>query len=393
MNTLLSVKYQTRIIDAKTNKVVKQSPESKNLVLDTALNSLAQSSAGVGASDPATCFQSCKVGSGNNPNRFQGGLVTFTQVTTTLTASAPFFTAGMVGGIFKYGTDTTGVEYYITGFTSSTIVTVDTSATVAVAAAGTVWMVQQTTLQTQSFQTTTYQTNSGDNQTTYASNAMSLKRTFVFPVQASPYTVNEIGWSPAAGTAVLGRAVLSSSDVVGPTNFYVVVFTLTFTVGPAVPTANSNFGTGINTAGTTMVEMFSWRAVNSSGVAANSANGQGYALDGLVLGPIVEFWLNDWAQNSAITSNGTAPALPAGRIQLNGANWAYSGARGTMTLTATLSTTTTGQTCYGIGMHAQVSPFNIAFDCHFTTPQTLPTGSFTPTVVIQSVYNRVLDNA
>lgn len=392
MRTNLSVQYSTHIICAKTGKCLKKTPKKKNLVLDYALQALAQALT-PGGSNPASCFTVCKVGSGNNANRFPSGAITFTQVGTTLTASAPFFTAAMVGGIFKYGTNTTGQEYYITGFTSNLVVTLDTSASF-VAIVGTVWMVQQTALQTQSFETSTYQTLSGDCQTTYATNTMIHKRTFVFPVQASPYTVNEIGWGKTAGAEILGRAVLSSSDVIGPTNFYVVVLTLTFTVTPGTPTANANFGTGINTAGNTMLEMFSFGIVNSSGGVASPVSGQGRVMDGLGAGVQgVEFWLNDWTQNANITSNGSGPALPAGRISLSTPAWVYGSARGKMTLTCTLSTTTSGQTCYGLGMHSGASPFNIAFDCHFTTPQTLPVGSFAPTVVLQSIYNRILDNA
>lgn len=392
MNTKLSVQYQTMIMDAKTGRCVKKSPKKKNLVLDSALNSLAQSAAVGGVSDPAGCFSFVKIGSGTNPNRVPGGATTFTQVGTTLTASVGFFTAGMVGSLFKYGTDTTGAEYYITAFTSSTIVTVDTAATVAAPTAGVVWNVQQTTLQTQLYQSSTYQTATGDCGTSYLSNSMALKRTFVFPVQVASYTVNEIGWSGTTGTSVFGRALLSSSDVVGPTNFYVVVLTLTFTITPAVPTLVANFGTGINTAGNVMVEMFGYRAVSTSGISNAPANNQG---NFFFSSGSVEFWTNNYTQNAAITSNGVGPALPAGRvIAATNTGWVKDGSiRGRMINTSGWNTSTSGQTCYGVGAHCGVSPFNVVFDVKFTTPQVLPVGAFVGNLVMASVYNRVLDNA
>lgn len=395
MKANISLQYQTFIMDAKTGRPLKISPKKKNLVLDTALNSMARSSA-INASYPAQSFAVCKIGSGTNANRFPSGAITFTQVTTTITASAGFFTAAMVGGIFKYGASGTGGnEVYITGFTSSTIVTVDTSLTVATPTAGVVWMVQQTTLQTQSFETSTYQTLAGDCQTTYVSNSMVMKRTFTFPVQVSPYTVNEIGWCSIVGASIFGRAVLTSSDVVGPTNFYVVVMTMTLTIAPGAPVANVNFGTGINTAGTTMIEQFSYSLVNTSGVSAAGVSPLGRTMDGsLPSAATIEFWGTVYTQNSVIASSGNNPPLPATRFN-TGANtpsWVYASLLGQMTLTLTLSMTTAGQTIYGMGWHTGLTPFPIAFDCLFTTPQTLPAGSFTPTVIVKSIYSRTLDN-
>lgn len=393
MKTNTVVKYKTQIREVGTDRLVKDNPWKKNLVLDQGLNALAQSTF---ATQPAGSFTRCHVGSGTNPNRFQGGVITFTQTGTTITASAPFFTSGMVNGIFKYGTNTAGAEYYITAFGNSTTITVDTSATVAVPTAGTVWMVQQTALQTQSFTTNTYQTLSGDCGSTYSAPTLTHKRTFVFAVQASPYTVNEIGWSNGQSTAVFGRAVLSSSDVVGTTNYYVVIMEIDFVYQPFNPTAVVDVGTGINTAGTAMMEFFANGIVNSSGAQTQPANGMSNVLDG-TSGVFGFLFLQTFTQNATIQTTGTNPARPASnRLDLTGVGvaWTYvSGSKGKMRLTFTLSTTTTGQTCYGLAIQSGASPFSGAFTVLFTTPQTLPTGAFVPTIIWEMTYGRVLDNA
>lgn len=391
-NTQLN--FKTQIRDAETHEVLKDNPWRHNLVLDQGLNALAGKSSPAIAAAPAASFTSCHIGSGNNANRFPGGVITFTQVGTTLTASAPFFTSGMVGGIFKYGTNTAGAEYYITAFTSNLIVTVDTSATVAVGQPGTVWMVQQTTLQTEITASSTYQVLSGDNQSSYATPAITHKRTFVFPVQPGTITVNEIGWNTSNGIPqVSGRAVLSSSDVVGVTSYYVVIMELVITYSPSSPTAIINVGTGINTAGTVMMEFFSNQIVNSSGNAANPGSSMGSSLDFPNTSSVfTRLFLATMTQNGAIGTS-SSPVFPTNLLVSNGGTWTYVAASvGKMQATCTDATTTAGETCYGLGIQGGTPTFAVAFSVKFTAPQTLPTGSFQPTIIWQMTYSRILDN-
>lgn len=381
-------------------ELLMQSPRVKNLVLDQGLKGMARDTTGSIDTYPANAFLACRVGSGTNANRFQSGAITFTQSGTTVTASGGFFTAAMVGGILKYGTNTTGVEYYITAFGSSTSVTVNTSATVG-ATVGTVWMVQQTALQTLSFSTSTYQTNSGDCQTTIVANVATHKRTFVFAPQASPYTVNEIGWYKAtAGTNVYGRVVLSSSDVVGTSNFYLVIMELLITYSPATPSAVSDIGVNFNTAGNAAIEALNnnlIRIVASNGTVSGTT-GQGIfdgsATNSGSIGANMLLIGATWTQNA--TPQSTAPTLTAitnGDFTITSAfaNAAGSGFPFSFDLSQLISRTTDGDTIHGLA-YGNVSS-KAGFSIKLTTPQASPNGTMQFTVNWRVTYSRTLDNA
>ncbi len=392
MNIATEVRIKTQIKCAATGKVVKDNPWKKNLVLNSGLNGLAQSSAlGLAASPPSLTLN-VLIGSnvGNTPNSIASGAVTFTQAATTITASAPFFTAGMVGMLFKYGSGSAGAEYYITAFTSSTVVTVDTSATVAAPTVATVWAVNRTTLDTFLFKSTTYQTNAGDNESTFTGNTATFKRTVVFPVQGSSYNVNEIGYAPVSNGSnfIAGRIVLSSTDVVATSNFYVVIISVTFTFSPASPTAVINVGTNINTAGNAMVEWFATGNISSTGaVSSTSAD-----IFGGFGSPRLGFALATYTQGTTVatappvTFTGgvfiTSVGLTYVASSVGKCRWSYSG----------VGVSTTGQTCYGFGIMSGGSSTQPAFDVKFTTPQTLPTGTLQPICVFEMTYGRTLTN-
>jgi hypothetical protein len=402
-NVGVSMRFKTRIHDVATGKVISERPWQKNLVLNRGLNALARDSSAGMTCYPSTLTAYAKVGSGNSANSFASGAVTFTQAATTLTASAGFFTAAMVGALFKWGTGSGGNEIYITGFTSSTVVTVGTSATVAVPEVGTVWMVNKTALDTQLYQTNTYQTASGDCGTTVAGATITFKRTYVIGNQASPYTVNEIGYSPIAGATIAGRAVLSSSDSVGTSNFYVIVIELQLTYSPSAPTAVVNVGTGINTAGTAMNEMFAITRVTTAG-AGGTVNAATFSYDALDNRGVPMLQIGStWTQSASITNGNATAFAGANTLQLSGPtnsgqiSWAYSaGSVGVMLMTVSVSVAAAGQTANGIfisGLNEFGSnTLRPMFSLKFTTPVTLPTGTLAGTVVFQITYSRTLSN-
>lgn len=383
MNIGVSTRIKTEIRSAATGKLVKRTPWIKNLVVDAGLNSLAKKNTGASNSTTmAGAFEWCFVGSGTNPNAVASGAITFTQAGMSVVASGGFFTSAMVGGILKYGTGSGGAEYYITAFTDSTHVTVDTSAT-HTAEVGTVWFVQQTALQTALHATNTYQTSGSSCGTTYTSTAATMQRTFVFGVQGSPYTVNEIGYGSVNGSNIVGRLVLGSSDVIDTSHFYVVVIQITYTMSPAVPTSVADVGTNIVTAGKAMQEGMNLSSVQSNGT---SNAGQGlfdvsnnlYAL------------VSSYSQNATIASDYTGGPTPT-TVTLNSSanSWNYGGSVGLATVTIAFNTTTAGQTMYGFG---QVTNGHVTFDILLTTPVTLPTGTFQGNATMSMVYSRVLTN-
>src|ERR1700744_5859559 len=265
-NIALGAKLQGRatlyLQDIATG-VQTQVADKSNLVLDVALNALRNT-----GTPYTTLLAACKVGSGTNANEFNfGGSAIFTQLGNTITATSGVFTSAMVGGIFKYGATGTsnGAEQYIASFISATQVTVSGAGmTVAVAAAGAVWMVQQTTLQTYNISSTSYQATG--NGTTYSGNTVTFQRTYVFAAQGSAYSVNEVGYYSAGGSnLVFGRIVLGSTVNVPTTSFLVVTLQLTVTQSPATITAVGNVGTHFNTAGNAAINFWSLQTIATNG--------------------------------------------------------------------------------------------------------------------------------
>jgi len=393
MNLTVSARVKTKICNAKSGTVIRESPWQRNLVLDNGLNVLARKSgiSNLPVALPCTLSQNVIIGSNTAPTKISSGAITFTQAGTTLTASAGFFTAGMVGYIFKWSIGTAGNEVYITGFTSTTVVTVGTSATVSTPDVGAVWAVNQSGMQTQIAVTgsKSYQTNAGDCSTTYSGNTVTFQRTYIIPQQGSPYNVNEIGYGSNTVTtdlnACAGRLVLSVTDSVGTSNFYVIIIQLVFTYTPGAPTAVGNVGTNINTAGNAMMEAFCIGTVISSGSIAQSN-----AFLDASTGVSLLFATATYSQRGSITASATPLSIT--NIAVGGTvNWANDAAtRGRMTLTFAGSVATTGQSLFGMGLGSTGSGF--AFDVKFTATQTAPTGTFQPNSVFECVYNRTLTN-
>jgi hypothetical protein len=391
MNAKVSVRFKTRVMNCD-GTIASERPWESNLILDQGLNGLANSGVASVTGDPAKCFRNLFVGSGTNPNSVTNGAITFTQTLTQITASAPIFTLAMVGQLFKWGTGTGGVETYILTFIDNQNVTVDTSASVG-ATAGTIWNVTQTALQTPLHVATSYQLLAGNCGSTQSGNTMTHQRYFVVPQQALQYTVNEIGYnSDAIGTAAgscVGRFVLSSSDVVANTQYYLVIMQVQVTYGPSNPTASGNVGTNINVAGTIMVETIGIVATQAiDGSTGLPAAGSG-VLDCQVAGVKLRFPTATYAQNGSITG-AAGPDWSANNINLGNQGWTYASLRGTMQMIFSASITTAGQTLYGIGI--DIGATNIVLDVKFTTPQTAPVGLFQPDTVWQIVFDRILSN-
>jgi hypothetical protein len=299
----------------------------------------------------------------------------------------------MVGQLFKWGTGTGGVETYILSFIDNQNVTVDTSASVG-ATVGTIWNVTQTTLQTPLHSAGSYQLLAGNCSSTQSGNTMTHQRYFIVPQQALQYTVNEIGYNAAAvGTAAglcVGRFVLSSSDVVANTQYYLVIMQVQVTYSPSNPTASGNVGTNINVAGTIMVETLGTIATQVIDGSTGLPTGSAGVLDCQGAGIGLMLPTNTYTQNGAI-SGAAGPSWASGNLNLgSGTNWVYASRRGTMQATWTNSLTAAGQTLYGIGI-SQLNT-NIVLDVKFTTPQTAPVGLFQPDTVWQIVFDRILSN-
>lgn len=375
------MRIKTMIMDTLTGKPVKVSPWRKNLVLDQGLNALAADNSQALAANAAQSFGRCLVGDGTTPTMINSGAVTFTQSGVVVDSSSGFFTPAMVGSIFKYGSGTAGAEQYITIYQGPTQVHVaGVGMTVSTPTVATVWFVQQTALQNFLHSTSTYQTNPGDNSTGKSGNTVAYQRTFVFPVEAVQYTVNEIAWRTSdnnTNTKICGRIVLPSSDVVGTTNFYVVVMQLSVIYLPDAPTAVVNVGTNIDTAGDAMFEYWNIPLVNSNGSASSQFP---Y--------PAVGFIISSYTQNGSIQTSAPASVTQFGGFH---AISYVAGSVGVMKMVYTGTHTTNGETLYGVCLKDN-NGNSPTFDVKLTTPFTLPVGTFIPTIEFRQTFYRTLNN-
>lgn len=367
----------------------------KNLVFDTGLNALA------GGFGYANLLNTCGAGSGTNPNSYSPGTAIFTQVATTITATSTFFTSLMVGGIFKYGTGTGGAEQYITAIGGGGLSCTVSGAgmTVATATAGTVWMVQQTGLQTSLGSTNTYLIN-GSTGNTFTGTSVTLTQNFQFATPGSTWSVNEICYGGAS--PYCGRIALSSTVTVSTAQFLVCTVQILITQTPNTPTGVANVGTGINTAGTGIFQnwlIFGLNSANGNGGIYPGPDGVGGSfMDARSFGGTICFYTG-----SAITLNsniGTTTIAPLttniGYVMTSNNKPTNSGQPVGVGVGApdTFAFTTAGETVSSIvfGGRDGLNQIYPVYILNLTTPLTLPTGSFSGTWFWQLTFTRQLSN-
>lgn len=424
----VSAKYQLRLHDAETGKVLKTFPWVKNLIGDEGLNRMAGKG---GGASPAAAFQFLGVGSSNTSTSTASGAVTFIQTATSaVSASAPFFTANMVGQILKYGIGSAGYEQYIATFIDSTHITVQASPggfQTVVSVVGTVWAVNAINLIQFLYSSNTILAGTGNNGTTYTTATTEvMQRTLTIGVQTSAYTVNEVGWSdggiigpaPIAGVSqgpstsnnVWGRTVVGSVNV-GITNFLSVVIVLSVVYSPSVPTAVGNVNTNMaggamNTAGNAMVEYFAADYVDTNGVTQAGGNGQVLCSNFSGANMAMKLYTSNYSQQGTIFGSSLPPVAPAspGDTSPFGVAcgpWTYVTATtpaggtvppGSSKFNFSATFTTAAQTVFGIMFRTGSAAVTGAFDVKLTAPFVLPTGSFPMTGTMTCTYSRTLIN-
>lgn len=379
-----SVQYRTAVLEPDgTLRPLRN--WKKNLILDVGLDS-------VGVRTWGKCLEYSAIGTGTTATSKDSGATTFTSAGTTLTASAGYFAAGDVGALFK---PDTGTEVYITGFTSTTVVT--TSADPGAAATqGTVWYVNQTGLTTELKRSNT---TSGLGPNSFAWNAGTSSgvwsRTYIFTAEVGTVTYREVGWSWQAAGNLFGRDVLAGAgDTLVAGQQYVITVVLNVVVSPVTPAAVGNVGTGgIDTSGNAVVENVSQNASGSGDYAWSDpgVDGQGRLEPSLVMpGGCVA--TATWTQASATTGIQTPPATsPAG----SGSLAAYTTGSFTRTQTNVFSVSQ-GNSATIKGFMWKEDPGNpsfssIYFSVQFTADQA-KTGSQTLTVVTRKSWQRALVN-
>jgi hypothetical protein len=405
MNTKLQVKYILYVRDAKTH-AIKSERHGINTVLDSCLTNLANGQGTAG------CFENLCVGSSAAANYIPGGVITFTQALTTITATAPFFTAPMVGGIFKFGHGTGGLEAYIQSIGGGgTTAVVDVSRTVPVGDAGTVWLTQQTKLVNFSFNYDAYVTSPGACSTTpvYAGGVATVtqQRTYIINSKVAPYTINEIGWGNATGANpnINGRFVLGAPEVIGVSDYVVITLQLIFTLQPPTPV--------VSTAGDQVWQQYQgtaafngsfsmdvWRTqkILSNGVTTDYNNSGQFSggIDRMSSCGLYLITNAFFVQNAHVGA--TPPANSSGLLGSGLTNWAQVVGQypGVSQVVINYSFNTAGGTLYGIGFGDYYNAGQVVVtmvpNWSGGVPATLPIGSFPIQTAWQNNWTRPLIN-
>jgi hypothetical protein len=404
MRTNIKVLIRTEVRDARAGKSLRWRKARHNLVFDSTLTALA-----LGTINFASIFETCKIGSSNAANSRPGNTVTFTQIGNTITASAPFFAGGDVGSLFKYGVGTGGAEQYISHFTDNQHVDVaGAGMAVVIATPGTVWFVTQTALTTPlvglvgGCESRNYVVAPGACSTTFPGGANStqitMQRTFQFPVQAAPYTVNEIGYSDdnANNGTCRGRLVLGAPDAIAITEYYVVQIQITYTVTPNVPTAVANVVTGFDSSGNVMFNFWDCRVVLGTGLDADYQSA--YSSDMMdSTPPKVALKTTAGGISNAHIAQAQEAAQSVGYVSAAGS--AYTNAIlpvGVAQTTISFAFNTVGETVYALYFVSNTGGGGVycaaIFSLILTTPFVLPTGTFNGYLTYQRTITRTLSN-
>jgi len=256
----LGVKYKLSVLRALTGKL-ETVAKGHNLILDAGLDMLATNLT-------ANLTRYCHVGTGTGVFQRDSGTTTVSRAGTTLTASGAYFEANDVGRLFKFDS---GEEVYINAFTSTTEVETVDSGTIA-ADEGTMWYVDRTQLDAETSRTSSYRTDSGDNETTLSAGVLNYKRTHSFSAVGSNVTYNEIGWGPSNSTALYNGSIITGGVSLLTGDILIVESNLELVQSPQTPTAQSDIGSGgFDTTGDIQIESTGLIDISSSGSAENSS--------------------------------------------------------------------------------------------------------------------------
>lgn len=241
--------FYRRLIDEELSKLVEENADTlsqpcekslikeerapaNNLILDQGINLYFQ------GNGLETLFSRNAIGTGTTATVTDSGVITASTsgLSTTVTVSSSFFTAGMVGQLIKFDS---GEERYISSQTGTACV-VTVAVNIAAPTLFAVWAVNQTGLATETKRTDTYLTGTGNCGTTDVGNVRTLRRTFDHTAEVANQNYTEAGWS---NTSTVGNNLFSRVLIAGGSVSVLIgqqlrmVYDLVVTSGPAVSTA------------------------------------------------------------------------------------------------------------------------------------------------------------
>lgn len=234
-----------------------------NLILDSGLDKVA-------STGWCNAFTYCLFGDQVSPTPVarNDGAVSFSQLTTVITASGNFFISSDTGRLFKFDS---GEECYLT-FVNATTATASISRTVG-SGPGTVWYVNQTALESLYATTNTYGSTGGDNGSSSVGNVITHKRTYVGAPVAGPVTLTEIGFSnSSSNSAIFDRDIITGGVglVTGDIPLAVAELISTYSQNTSAPVGN--VGTGFDSSGDFQVVSLAVGDIDGS-IQAVASNG------------------------------------------------------------------------------------------------------------------------
>jgi hypothetical protein len=245
--------FYRRLVDEELSKLVDENADTlnqpcaeslikeerapaNNLILDQGMNRFFQDS----GSELQEIFTHNAIGTGTTATVTDSGIITASTsgLSTTITASSSFFTAGMVGQLIQFDS---GEERYISSQTGTACV-VTVAVNIAAPTLFAVWAVNQTGLATETKRTANYLTGTGNCGTTDVGNVRTLRRTYDHTAEVANQNYTEAGWSY---TGIVGNNLFSRVLIAGGSVSVLIgqqlrmVYDLVVTSGPAVSTAGS----------------------------------------------------------------------------------------------------------------------------------------------------------
>ncbi len=400
-NTAYALAYKLDII--RKGKIIPATDWRQYMITDAGLDAVGALSTSTGSM--LQFLSAAVLGTGTAvPVRRDSNPITFTQSGTTLTASSSFFSASDVGRLFKWGTGSSGNEIYITAFTSTTQVTVGTSATVTTPSIGTIWYVNSSALVTPiAGLTYTNEANSGTNSSSVAGSVCTITQTkvIVSSALASPATVTEIGFNTSyTNSALFDRDVVSPSVGLLAGDQARVTVQMIRNLSPVTSQAAANVGTGCDTTGTFYIEGLDFGNngseisyfVTTGDPGNGQAGGGAKMLEPCKSGNLGLITANFTPGTFTVSGNGVNKThfCVAGTVLSYGSGTYRRGVRGTWSISQA------NGTIYGIGINSTgsvgtstTSRLNLFWK--FNTPFT-KSSSQTVTATIDRYWSRVLIN-
>lgn len=285
-----------------------------HLILDSGMDKVA-------STRWAPCFSGFLIGNAVSPTpvRRDSNLVTISASGTTATASGNFFEAGDVGRIIKWD-DIDGTERYISAYNSPTDVTLSSAATVA-ATTAVIWYVNVSALDANVAQTRSFGVDTGDNDSSFSGNVLTMKRTMIGSALAGATTVTEIGFSNnQTNSDLFDRDVISGGFPLSAGDQPLAEVNLILTFDPSTPLAVGDVGTGCDTSGTLQYQGFNFGTSGTSGSYISSVGSNGSNVgDGTNQNAEPSLYTRLCIFTSDFTQSAFAPGTslsPAGSFQL-----------------------------------------------------------------------------